>query len=54
MSNNDQSDHAGICISGGGLRSAWLLEPMIHRAGFDIEVRYTAGTFDAEYILRAT
>lgn len=33
----------------------WLLEPMIHRAGFDIlEVKYTAETFDAEYILRAT
>ncbi|MFF1252653.1 class I SAM-dependent methyltransferase [Pseudarthrobacter sp. NPDC058329] len=33
----------------------WLLEPMIERAGFDIvEVQYTAETFDAKYVLRAT
>ncbi|MDV2981596.1 UNVERIFIED_CONTAM: class I SAM-dependent methyltransferase [Actinomycetes bacterium ARC8] len=33
----------------------WLLEPMIQRAGFDIvEFQYTAETFDAKYVLRAT
>lgn len=33
----------------------WLLEPMIQRAGFDIvDVQYTAETFDAKYMLRAT
>lgn len=32
----------------------WLLEPMIHRAGFDIvEAQYVSETFDAKYILRA-
>jgi hypothetical protein len=33
----------------------WLLEPMIQRAGFDVvEVQYTAETFDAKYVPRAT
>lgn len=32
----------------------WLLEPMMHRAGFEIlDVQYTAKTFDAKYTLRA-
>lgn len=33
----------------------WLLEPMMHRAGFAIEsAEYSQDGFDARYLLRAT